>query len=294
MAITAQELIETAYTRYRGKGVLKTPVWGSEKSNTALSIANSKLKDWARDAKVSWVSNFRSGLTPMTQIGTVTTASDTTLTGLNTYFTDFKAGDTIEVAGETSRVIDTITSDTSLTVTVAFTNTASGLSFAVRQIMTSSKEYSLHRSFFVPSDTVTVKTALQDLTYKFASAEDRTEADVYISGLNPKKLTFSNDIETAAIGGELIVPGYFIPNKLILATDLVPIDDEEWLALSIAAEIARNDPSKENQFANLIGMANERYAAMIGANSALGSPDGSTIENNMPQISPDLDTDWSV
>jgi len=67
-----------------------------------------------------------------TGLGTVATNGSTTLTGTNTFFTDtFKVGDTITVSGETIRTIDTIASDTSLTVTVAFSTTASGLSYTL-------------------------------------------------------------------------------------------------------------------------------------------------------------------
>jgi len=62
--------------------------------------------------------------------GTVATAGTTTLTGTSTTFeTDFIVGDEIFVSGETTRTIAGIDSDTSLTVTAAFDNTDSGLSY---------------------------------------------------------------------------------------------------------------------------------------------------------------------
>jgi|GEM_PF-1736078 len=59
-------------------------------------------------------------------VGTVSTpGSSTTLTGVGTQFTNtFKVGDTLTVTGETVRTIATITSDTVLDVTVAFSVTA--------------------------------------------------------------------------------------------------------------------------------------------------------------------------
>lgn len=63
--------------------------------------------------------------------GTVST-NGTTLTGSNTSFlSTFKVGDTVTVSGETVRTISTITSDTVLSVSVAFSNTASGLSYTL-------------------------------------------------------------------------------------------------------------------------------------------------------------------
>lgn len=63
-------------------------------------------------------------------IGTVATNGTTTLTGTDTQFTKiFKVGDTITVSGETIRTIASITSDTVLDSTVAFSTTASSLAF---------------------------------------------------------------------------------------------------------------------------------------------------------------------
>lgn len=65
-----------------------------------------------------------------TDIGTVATNGTTTLTGTGTRFLRlFRVGDTITVQGETVRTIATIASDTSLTVTVAFSTTASALTW---------------------------------------------------------------------------------------------------------------------------------------------------------------------
>ena len=65
-----------------------------------------------------------------TGIGTVATNGTTTLTGTSTTFErSFVVGDTISVAGETDRIIAAIASDTSLTVTVAFSTTDSGLAY---------------------------------------------------------------------------------------------------------------------------------------------------------------------
>jgi hypothetical protein len=66
--------------------------------------------------------------------GTVTTAGTTTLEGdSDTIFIDeCKAGDTIIVSGETSRVIASITDLNTLITTVAFTTSDSGLSYVIQ------------------------------------------------------------------------------------------------------------------------------------------------------------------
>lgn len=60
--------------------------------------------------------------------GTIATTGTTAAVGTGTKFTtEYTAGDTIMVGTETVRTVDVITDDTHMTVTVAFTNTASGL-----------------------------------------------------------------------------------------------------------------------------------------------------------------------
>lgn len=65
-----------------------------------------------------------------TGYGTVTTNGTSALVGVNTRFTNnFKSGDIIGVQGESNRTILTITDDTHLTTTVAFSTATSGLTY---------------------------------------------------------------------------------------------------------------------------------------------------------------------
>lgn len=65
---------------------------------------------------------------PLYEIGTVATAGTTTLTGTGTNFLAvYRAGDSIYVDGETVRTVSAIASNTSLTVTSAFSTTAATL-----------------------------------------------------------------------------------------------------------------------------------------------------------------------
>ena len=63
--------------------------------------------------------------------GTVTTAGTVALVGEDTEFTGYTVGDTIKVEGETLRTIATITDDTHLTVTVAFTTSVAELTYTM-------------------------------------------------------------------------------------------------------------------------------------------------------------------
>lgn len=63
--------------------------------------------------------------------GTVSTVGTTALTGYESNFSDYSVGDLIYVDGETVRTIATITDDEALAVGVAFSNTASDLTYYV-------------------------------------------------------------------------------------------------------------------------------------------------------------------
>jgi hypothetical protein len=64
--------------------------------------------------------------------GLITTNGTTTIVGVGTKFTNvFKIGDTITVWGETARIIATITDDTHLTSTIAFSTSASSLHYTI-------------------------------------------------------------------------------------------------------------------------------------------------------------------
>ena len=120
------ELFNHISDSYRGTDD-DAPLDGTSDHTYWLRVVNRKIREWATDSRNVWSSNFK--LVAPNEPGTVATTGTTTLTGTSTYFTDYAVGDTILVSGETVRTIATITSNTVLTVTVAFTNTASSLTF---------------------------------------------------------------------------------------------------------------------------------------------------------------------
>ena len=65
--------------------------------------------------------------------GTVTTNGTTALTGDSSasFLSQVKAGDSIKVQGETSRIVGAVTSDTALTVTVAFSTSLGSLTYVI-------------------------------------------------------------------------------------------------------------------------------------------------------------------
>ena len=120
----------------------------SGKETAANQVSTSYLSFYTSDAstlnermRISSSGNVGIGTTTSTSllhiaqttvgVGQVATNGTITLTGSSTQFTStFKVGDTITVSGDV-RTIATIPSDTSLTVTVAFSTTASALSYTL-------------------------------------------------------------------------------------------------------------------------------------------------------------------
>ena len=295
--MTGQELLSDVYTVYRGKIASRTPAWGSEKAIVALNIANRKIGEWSGDPRNKWNSLFNT-VAP-NEVGTVATAGTTTLTGTGTYFTDYRVGDRVLVSGQTVRTIATITSNTVLTVTVAFSGTSSALTFTRQTVISKTvSDYNLHRNLYQNSDFAKIiKTDSSYLEYSVVKAQQRNAISgqvTYLHGLNPKTLTFAQTIDAGVDAGTLFVPGYYTPSPLTLATDIVPVDDPNWLVYIVAAELARNDPAKEDSFPTLTGMANELYTRMSNANNDVGFAQPNSVINDMPQISNDLDTDWTA
>lgn len=295
--MTGQELLNLIYIKYRGKIQARTPVWGSDKAIVAMNIANSRVNEWAKDSRNRWNSLFET-VAPSEE-GTVSTTGTTALAGVDTFFTDYRVGDTITVYGETARTIASIVSDTSLTVTVAFSNTASSLNFTRSMIIDSSvNTYSLHRRFFLNSDYAKiVKTDGSIVKYKIPKAQQRDRINgqtAYMHGLSPKKITFNLNIDVGLNGGVLTVPGYYLPSPIVNSTDLVPVDDENWVVYITASDLASNDPANEDKAPVLMGQANDLYGKMSNANNDVGVGQPNSVENDMPQICGDFDDGWSL
>lgn len=166
-----------------------------------------------------------------------------------------------------------------------FSNTALGTTVdANTPVLT----YNLAATFFQPSDYARiVKTDGSTVDYPIVKAQQRNTINgqaLYISGSNPKTITFAQTIDTGLHGGTIYVPGYTIPSSITSASDTIPVDDPNWLVYIVASELARNDPAKDDQFASLVGMANDLYRKMSDANNDVGFLQPNTVVNNMPQI----------
>lgn len=254
------------------------PTVGTEEATYVLSLFNRKKDELYRDSRLRLTAAWKE--TAPNEPGTVATTGTTTLTGTNTYFTDYQIGDKITVSGETVRTIQAIASDTSLTVTVAFSNTASGKTFTHASIIASGDQsYSVHRDFLYPSDKVVITdTNSKTHDYTVIKPQERSSLtrEVYLHGLNPYTLTFTSTIGSAEdiVGGTLSIPGFYLPADVSAATDLIPVDDPNWAVMATAAEYAFNDVVYEEKAPDLNDKANALFSAMLAKNRAgtFGNP----------------------
>lgn len=237
--------------------------------NHWVSILNRKKDELYYDVGKQW--SFIYKATQPNEPGTVATAGTTTLTGTNTYFTDYRVGDQITVSGETVRTIATITSDTSLTVTVAFSNTASGKTFTRTTIIdTAVNTYSVHRNLLAPSDRIYVLDTNSDkrfLDVIHPQERDYTNQQVHLSGGNPQVLTFTETIDSNLDDGSLVVPGYYMPADVSVAADIIPIPDPNWIVMAVASELAFTDIVYEDRAEALNSRANALWKAMVNRNT---------------------------
>lgn len=265
------ELFSQINSAYRGADD-NVPTSGTPDYTNWIAATNRKIQEWATDSKNNWASNFY--YEKPNEPGTVATTGTTTLTGTSTHFTDYNTGDTILVSGETVRIIDTITSDTVLTVTVAFSNTASGKTFTHASIIkTGVQSYSLHRNLINPSDKTYIQistTNIPEFVIGKPQERDRYLSEVYISGKNPKTITFYDTIDatnnSSWIGGTLKVPGYYTTDAVTGDDDEILVDDPFWLVYAVASELAFNDLTYEDKAPDLNAKANNLYQGMVNDN----------------------------
>lgn len=138
-------------------------------------------------------------------------------------------------------------------------------------IAVGTQAYDLDDTLLQPSDYVIVTpTTGVDIRYTLASPQERERYtnSAYVSGRDPQILTFYDDILTGnqIVGGTLKVPGYYLPDTMAIASDVVPVDDPNWLVLATASELAFNDITYEDKYVDLNTKANALYAQMVSAN----------------------------
>ena len=241
------------------------PTFGDEEATYWLSLLNRKKDELYYDTGKQWSFIYKNEAP--SEPGTVATTGTTTLTGTSTHFTDYRAGDKITVDGETERTIDVITSDTVLTVTVAFAKTFTRKTIIASGVQT----YNVHRSLLGASDKIYVLDTGDSkifLNQIHPQEDNHVTQSVYLSDGNPEVLTYTLDIEStdAMVGGSLIIPGYYLPADLTAETDTLPFPDPNWGSIAVASEVAFTDVVYEDRAEALNARANSLWNTMVHRN----------------------------
>lgn len=146
------------------------------------------------------------------------------------------------------------------------------------------------RSYVLDDDITDLSDAVfivlsdgREVEFKVVKARDRHKYRsagsnyVYKSGHDPVQVTFIGDgaMPDDLVDGEIRAGCYVVPADMTKPNGLVPVDRPSWLVCRVAAELARTDRSREEQYSDLMGEANEQYRLMAAANEAL--PDGDSV-----------------
>lgn len=156
----------------------------------------------------------------------------------------------------------------------------------VGSLATNQQTYDLDDDIIRPSDQITITASNGNKIYVSIikpQVASRYSKACYITGFNPKQLTFVNTIDASVAGQVITIPCYTMPADLKTANQRVQPEHSRWLVYAVAAELARNDYAKDEQYPNLVGQANDLYAKMIedAQNNGFGQPNG--VVNLMPQ-----------
>lgn len=114
-------------------------------------------------------------------------------------------------------------------------------------------------------DYVRIVEGDQETEYEVVSA-DRLWEYRYSNAVAQvgRNLMFSREFisSDAQIGGTIVVPSYGYADVATAETDEIAVDDPMWLVYMVAAEFVRNDITRQNQYPNLIAMANDAMEKM--------------------------------
>lgn len=125
-------------------------------------------------------------------------------------------------------------------------------------------------------------------------ASDEGDPVVYLTGSSQDEgsnLTINfetpwENMSAADIGGTIQFGCYVLPAAPSNPGDVIPINDPEWAVQRLAAELARNDPAKQDQFGPLDTQAERLYKSMVIANqgNSFQQPNGPMYMQQNPGV----------
>lgn len=99
---------------------------------------------------------------------------------------------------------------------------------------------------------------------------DYMKQQVYVSGMGPATLTFTKPVLStdAFSNGTLYLPAYTLPADIdgSNGSNMIYVDDIDWLILATSAELAFNDVTYESKAPDLNAKATAAYKQMLNNN----------------------------
>lgn len=159
----------------------------------------------------------------------------------------------------------------------------------VATVITSGQQtYNLGTTFLHPSDRVTVTDNGQTFYFTVCEPQEASQftSACYVSGSNPKKLTFIDTIDanTQYLGGTITVPAYHTLADLTAGADTILVDDPYWLVYAVASELAFNELDYSDKAPDLNAKANALYQQMANNNRRGTNDNPRTARYNVNRI----------
>lgn len=95
--------------------------------------------------------------------------------------------------------------------------------------------------------------------YRYRQAAALYQGEIHFANTPQNPIFPIND---ARIGAHIIVPGYLYVDDLLSPNQLIQVDDPQWLVYMMAAELVRTDFVRQNQYPNLLAIANNKMQGM--------------------------------
>jgi len=126
-------------------------------------------------------------------------------------------------------------------------------------------------------DFVRITTATQEYDYTivpssrlYDSEHKLLSFDNNYCSVQGQSLVFARSFETTdpQFGGTITAPGFIIPTMLVNPSDVILVDDPNWLAQMSAAEYVRTDLTRQSTYPGLVQMANATMNSMKDQNDS--------------------------
>lgn len=95
--------------------------------------------------------------------------------------------------------------------------------------------------------------------YRYAQVCSLLNGQLYFAN-SPENPIFP--VNDARLGAEITVPAYTYVSDITSPTNIIQVDDPQWLIYMMAAEFVRNDFVRQNQYPALLTMANNKMEGM--------------------------------